>query len=391
MISTCTARTRPRGQAWLAEVWQRAEIRDALAAASPGLCRQIADLVVERRDDPRLVRRVVLSLASYLLRWQRRPTPFGLFAGIAAVRIGATAQLSWGSVHRTGVRPDAEWLTDLLNRLHQSPGLVQRLPVVAIDIGQRRGEGHVVPGWPADGHAELMPPVELSVRHTRPVAATLELARTPIPYDGLRTTLTRRLPPSAGVERIDALLGDLLVQHLLVTSLWPPATCLDTLGHLCAQLDAARAETLPDIADLVSELRALRNGTAAGNADSTPPAPWAATSALTRRMTALSDTPSVPLVVETALDCDVRLPARMVGEAEAAVGVLARVTPFPSGYQHWRDYHRRFRARYGAGALVPVMDLVADSGLGLPAGYLGSDAATPRPAHRTAGTKCCSP
>ena len=365
-----------RGRAWLAEVWQRTEVRDALAAASPGLCRQIADVVVGRRDDPRLVRRVVLSLASYLLRWQRRPTPFGLFAGIAAARIGATTQLSWGSEHRTVARPDAEWLTDILDRLHQCPGLLQRLPVVAIDIGQTRGDRYVVPGWPADGHAELMPPVELSVRHTRPVAAALEFARTPIPYDELRTRLTRRFS-GASLERIDALLGDLLAQHLLITSLWPPATCLDTLGHLCAQLDAVRAETLPAIADLVSELRTLRDGLAAGGADSTPPSPWATTSALARQMTALSDTASVPLVVETALDCDVRLPAQVVREAEAAVGVLARATPFPYGYPHWRDYHQRFLDRYGTQTTVPVLDLVADSGLGLPAGYLG--AAQPRP------------
>ena len=54
------------------------------------------------------------------------------------------------------------------------------------------------------------------------------------------------------------------------------------------------------------------------------------------------------------------------------MGVLHRLTTHPFGYQQWRDYHQRFRARYGVGALVPVMDLVADSGLGLPAEFLGS-------------------
>ncbi|OLE21188.1 MAG: hypothetical protein AUG49_22705 [Catenulispora sp. 13_1_20CM_3_70_7] len=42
------------------------------------------------------------------------------------------------------------------------------------------------------------------------------------------------------------------------------------------------------------------------------------------------------------------------------------------GYPPWREYQTDFRARYGTGALVPVLDLIADSGLGLPAGYLGS-------------------
>jgi hypothetical protein len=62
----------------------------------------------------------------------------------------------------------------------------------------------------------------------------------------------------------------------------------------------------------------------------------------------------------------------MVQEASDAVRVLLRLSPHAFGYPAWRDYHTRFRSRYGTGALVPVLELVADSGLGLPAEYLGS-------------------
>jgi hypothetical protein len=44
------------------------------------------------------------------------------------------------------------------------------------------------------------------------------------------------------------------------------------------------------------------------------------------------------------------------------------------------EYQARFKQRYGPGALVPVRELVADSGLGYPDGYLG---APPPPAWRT--------
>ena len=44
----------------------------------------------------------------------------------------------------------------------------------------------------------------------------------------------------------------------------------------------------------------------------------------------------------------------------------------PYGTPHWRDYHHRFRRHYGPAALVPVTELLADSGLGLPATFLGS-------------------
>ena len=71
------------GRRWLEDLWRRQEVRDALTAASPVLCRQVAQVTAGECHDPRQVRRVTLSVASYLLRWQRRATPFGLFAGIA--------------------------------------------------------------------------------------------------------------------------------------------------------------------------------------------------------------------------------------------------------------------------------------------------------------------
>ncbi|MDT3397671.1 lantibiotic dehydratase family protein [Streptomyces sp. B1866] len=355
------------GRAWLAEVWQREEIREALSAASPDLCRRIDDIVARSRPDPRRVRRAVLSLAFYLLRWQQRPTPFGLFAGVAPVRIGPEGQVSWGGKHHTAARADADWLADIVARLERCPELLERLLVVANDVGQIRGDRYVVPGPPADGRGHRLAPVEVSVRHTRPVAVALDAARAPVRYGALRTELGDRFP-TATAEMIDSLLGGLMAQNVLITSLRAPMTCLDALGHVCAQLDAAEAQSIPGLADLVRQLYAIRDELTPRSPLSPSPA-WAGAAG---RMRALSDVAPVPLVVDTALDCDVQIPDAVAREAREAVGVLSRLSPFPFGYPQWRDYHSRFRARYGVGAVVPVLDLVSDSGLGLPAGYLGS-------------------
>ncbi|TDC75699.1 lantibiotic dehydratase [Streptomyces hainanensis] len=355
-----------RGRAWLAEVWRREEVRDAIAAASPALCDRIDDIIARRRADRRQVRKAVLSMASYLLRWQGRPTPFALFGGITPASAGAKTSVTWGGEHRTVLRPDADWLADIINRLHRCAELVERLPIVAVDAGQVRGDRYAVPGWPSDGRSELAAPVELSVRHTRPVAAALELARTPIRYGKLRTALTERYPQAS--TRIDTLLGELVAQHLLISSLWPPATCLDLLGHLCTELDVARAHTVPDVADLVAEIHALHTDLPAPSRCAPPPI----RGALPRRMTALSDVAPVPLVIDTILDCEIRVPEHVVREAAAAAGVLIRLSPHPAGSPRWRDYHDRFLNRYGAEAIVHVLELTADSGLGLPAGYLGA-------------------
>ncbi len=80
------------------------------------------------------------------------------------------------------------------------------------------------------------------------------------------------------------------------------------------------------------------------------------------------------------LNGKVTVPEPVIREAEAAASALLRVTAHPFGYRHWTDYHRKFRAKYGPGASVAVLDLLADSGLGMPTGYLG---AAPGPTGRT--------
>ncbi|WP_326595940.1 lantibiotic dehydratase [Streptomyces sp. NBC_01803] len=355
-----------RGRAWLTALWQRAEIREALGAASPVLCRQIEEIAAGKQPDARRVRKSVLSLVSYLLRWQGRPTPFGLFAGVAPVSLGQAPRVAWGGDHRTVVRADAAWLADIIARLHRCRPLLEHLAVVASNAGQVRGGRYVVPGAASDVHGHQLAPLEVSVRYTRPVAAALDAARSPIPYRELRALLADRFP-AAGPEKVDTLLGDLVDQHVLISSLRPPMTGMDALGHVCTALEAADARSIPGVADLAGQLYAIRDELA-----ERPAARWSGTAGLVKRMRALSNAAPVPLVADTTVDCDVQLPEFVAREAERAVGVLSRLSPYPVGYPQWRDYHGRFRARYGAGAVVPVRDLVADSGLGLPAGYLDS-------------------
>ncbi|WP_367138431.1 MULTISPECIES: lantibiotic dehydratase [Streptomyces] len=361
-----------QGSAWLAAVWRRDEVRDALSAASPALYRQVAEVVAGERSEVRQVRRTVISLVSYLLRWRERPTPFGLFAGIAAAHVSDVPKAMWGPRHRTALRADAQWLASVIASLHQHPQLIERLSVVANGAGQIRGDRYVAPASPTGEHAEALAPLEVSVRHTRPVAAALEAALEPITYSELRTLLAERFP-AAPAGRIDAMLGGLVAQNILITSLWAPMTCLDSFGHVCATLDAAKADSIPGIADLVRELYAIRDELAGP----VPADAWASISGVAERMRTLSDVSPVPLVTDTSLDCEVQIPEQVAVEAQEAVGVLHRLSPYPFGYPAWRDYHARFRARYGPGAVVPVLDLVADSGLGLPVGYLGSGYKSP--------------
>ncbi|MFC9735059.1 lantibiotic dehydratase [Streptomyces roseolus] len=356
---------------WLNRIWQRDDFRSALELTTPVLSEAVEAVVRGRQTEPRHVRRTALSTVSYLLRWQHRPTPFGLFAGIAPVFVGPRANARWRDKHRALIRPDAEWVTDMVLRLQRTPALLKRLPLVANNAARVRGDRLVAPGPPSDGHAILLAPVEISVRNARPVAAAMDAARTPIPYSDLHDQLRDRFPQATS-EKIDALLTALVEQRFLLTSLWAPMTTVDAFQHLCRELDQHQADHLPEVRALVHNLYTLRDDLAAHQ----PTLSDTSVSTLAARMRALTPVTPTPLLIDTALDCETQLPQAVIAEAQAAVSALYRTTPQPYGYQHWRDYHRRFRSRYGVGALVPVMDLVADSGLGLPAGYVGSERGT---------------
>lgn len=357
-----------RGLAWLKQAWQDDAVRRTVGAASADLHNRIERLLAapESADLPD-VRRVVVALASYLMRWKGRATPFGGFAGVAPLRISTGApgalgaKVRWGDQHVAVTSVDAAWLGDVIARLHQSPALLERIPVVTNQCLHHRGDRIVVPGPPGDGPAQELAPIEISVRRTRPVEAAVSGARTPVAYGLLRDELAAKFPTVATAQ-LDTVLRGLVEHNVLLTSLTPPAIETDPLGYLCLELRGVLAHEVPDVRADVEDLYRLYDRIAL----TFPPEPAGIGD---RRLT-----------VDTALDCDVHIPARVAEAARDAAVALLRLSAFPHGYPQWRDYHARFRARYGPGAVVPVGELVADSGLGLPADYLGAGRGrAPRP------------
>ena len=357
-----------RGLAWLACVWQHDEVRRVVEVASPVLFQQIGEALAGQ-PDARRTRRLVRSLVSYLLRWRGRATPFGLFAGVAPAHVGERAVARWSDNHRVVARADALWLGAMIGRLEQHWSLLERLLVVANRSAVVRGEWLVVAGQPPDSAPGVFAPLEVAVRRTGPVRAAMAAAGEPIAFADLAKRLAVEYP-AAAPERIAAMLAGLVTRHALVTSLRAPMTVPDALAHLQAQLVVVDADDLPDVADVVRELYTIHAELVRHNHTNADAASVRTSVAV--RMRKLCDVAAQPLLLDLGLDCDITLPDAVIGEAEAAASALLRLTPYPHGYPHWKDFHTRFRRRYGPGAVVAVRDLAADSGLGFPAGYLGS-------------------
>ncbi|GDY33470.1 lantibiotic dehydratase [Gandjariella thermophila] len=365
------------GRAWLAKVWARSEVREALRLASTALGARIDQLLDMETPPPAVkeLRRAIVSVSSYLLRWQRRATPFGMFAGVGAMAIGpATAELGVG--HRAVVHADAEWLLTLIEQLERHPALRPRLTVVANNARIVR-DGRVIVHRRADVGASAPGPLrESSVRLSRPVQFALAAASSPIRFDALAAHLAARFA-SASPNKIHALLHGLVDAGLLITSLRPPMTTVDAVSHLVHTLRAAGGEDVPDIAALLHDLDQISDQVHRHNTAGDREQAAKIRQDLVAKMTTLVPGREPVLAVDVRLDAKVSVPERVLTEATLAASVLLRLTTQPFGSTAWLDYHARFRARYGPGTLVPVRELVADSGLSYPAGYLGAPRARP--------------
>lgn len=372
------------GRAWLEKVWARPEVRDALELASPVLSRRLDQILGDAPAacSAKELRRALVSVASYVLRWQRRATPFGLFAGVGVADIGpATAEV--GTQHRAMARVDGEWLTTLIDQLERHTDLRPRLTLIVDDARTVR-DGRVIVHRRAEIGAAIPGPLrESSVRLTRPVQFVLSAATSPIRFDSLADQLGDRFP-SASPDKIHALLHGLIDAGLLITSLRPPMTSADALAHLVSALRAAGVDALDDVAEGADDLATCLHALDAISADlvrhnhtNDSDQARAIRAGLASRMAALIPATGPALAADVHLDARITIPERVLREAARAASVLMRTSTQPFGSAAWLDYHARFRARYGPGALVPVRELVADSGLGYPAGYLGAPRARP--------------
>ncbi|MEU0857387.1 lantibiotic dehydratase, partial [Streptomyces griseofuscus] len=227
-----------------------------------------------------------------------------------------------------------------------------------------RDGGLIVP-YQDDGPAGRRRAVEAAVDLSAPVRLVLRAADAPVRVGELAEKLAAEFPAVAP-ERVHRLLAGLVRRRVLITNLHAPATETDALGHLVAQLDAVHAESIPLLAHAMRELRAVHVGLEqCGTAEGRD-------TVAARMRDLMPGLRRHPLALDLRLDADVVLPDVVAREVERAAAVLTRLCARPYGTEAWNDYHQRFYERFGIGTMVPLLEVVADSGIGYPAGYPGA-------------------
>ncbi|MEG3630008.1 lantibiotic dehydratase family protein [Streptomyces poriticola] len=309
-------------RSWLAAVWADDTYRQAVSGASPDLARQVQAILDGRSPKARRVRRAALATARYAIRYTRRSTPFGWFAGVALIGFGDRAEVRVGDRHAAVARPDPVALDAAISDWEADAERMADIEVCVNNLARQRGGRVYVPSEGAS---------EFSLALTPALALVMHTARSPISYSALADKLAAEFPDTAAHHR-SRLLAQLLRVRLLRSSLRAPATVIDPAGSLTPVLreDARRNSAAPDL----------------------------------------------------RLDAAVRLPKAVLTEAETAASVLTRLAAHPTGTPVWRRYAEQFADRFGEGVEVPL-ELVTDPerGLGFPDGF-GHVSEPPRPMTR---------
>ncbi|WP_344581752.1 lantibiotic dehydratase family protein [Nonomuraea roseoviolacea] len=305
-----------RWRSWLESVWADDAFQETVSTASPDLARQTQAILEGRPVKARRARRAALATARYAIRYARRSTPFGLFAGVTLIELGG-AEVRFGDQHQAVTRPDPVALDAAIMDWEADGHLMADVEVCVNTLARRQGGRIYVPSEGAS---------EFSLALTPAIMLVLEAARSPIRFSELGDKLAAEFPSTPGHQRA-GFLAELLRVRLLLSSLRAPATVVNP------------ADPLP---------RALRTAARARS------------------------------VTDLRLDATVRLPEAVLTEAETAATVLTRLAMHPAGTPAWHRYAERFTDRYGDGTEVPL-EVVIDpgEGLGLPEGF-GQLAEPPR-------------
>ncbi|WEH37879.1 lantibiotic dehydratase (plasmid) [Streptomyces sp. AM 4-1-1] len=355
-------------RAWVEATWRHADVQEPVRHASADLAHSL-DLLVEGGDSTAdTIFSVALSLLAYRTRLLSRAVPFGLFAGITEIAFGSEPAVRWGEKHRAVARADGRWLAEVINTLESISPLRERLRLVASNTLVQRGDRVVLPWRTRQPDVTGTEVMETSVRLEPEVRVLVDLASSPVPYGDLLDKAQAEAPRHAGGE-VRELLDVLIARRVLITCLQPPATETDALGYVLDQLERVNAHHVPEAASLIAELHRTHQLMLAHNAAAADGAPLRRD---LREVMAPHSTTQQPVAIDTLLDADVVLPRQVAWEAERTAELLARISPEPYGTTDWSDYRDRFLAEYGPSVAVPLLELTASTGLGLPDGFHGT-------------------
>ncbi len=344
-------------------------VRLALAVGGGHLVETLGDEDKKDADAPG-------KLLRYQIRMSTRPTPYGIFAGVALGKFAETTDvLIDASTSARRARPDMEWLFSLVGELEARPEVRRQLRVMKHPAAfASSGRVFLADPTPLKDAAHL--PV-ISIRESRAVSAALAHAKDYVQYQSLVENLCREL--EADPEKVDKLLMELWRQGLLLTDLRPPLTDMHPADYVARRLLSLPAPP-PEAERLRSAIVSLNQWDVLDPykaATEWPP--------LEKTLKDIHPLATTPIQVDLSLSARQALVnVEVANEAARLADILLRMTPAPPGSGHLGSYRSAFEAKYGHDREIPLLELLDPNfGLGPPTGGYGGGMNNQRMAMRS--------
>ncbi|SDU17696.1 lantibiotic dehydratase [Jiangella alkaliphila] len=349
----------PTAQTFLAAASADVQLRTAIAVANPRVAVVLTGAAAGRfPDKPSRLRRAALAVAAYDARLHGRPTPHGLFAGVAGIQFDDDIATDPGP-RRITVRPDEEWLVGVVAALESDLEVLAALTVVRGAVAKRGDRlvttRRLMPS--ADGAVQDQ---EISVRRTAAVEALLEFTAKPRPVINVLGQLAtlHSLDRTAGL----GVIRDLVSAGLLRTGLLPETGSGDHLAELVARLHRLGLHRhAAELEEIAATARDVEPGDVA--------ATW---NDLRERMNDVPGSTGDQLArPDLGWSRELRLPRPVAIEAAAVATTLARL--FAKEPRTTVELREWFLNTHGVDRLVPVRELLDDHATGPVATLLDSE------------------
>ena len=303
--------------------------------------------------DALATRRAAEPQLRYNIRMATRPTPYGLFAGVALGRWSDTTTLAQSEASPiTQTRPDMAWLLRLVTELERRSDVSRHLVLRANTAAFVRG-GRIILTERSTHSGDGSASPRVSLRATRAACMALRLARTPLSFRNLVHAI-HSAAPAVDPSRIEELLVGLIGQSLLITELRPPLTCPSPASHVIERL--AGINSAQQVHSRLTEFVQLaKDWDCCQVANRVPVYRALAASAAVLG----AKTGEAPVQVDTAfaLSGD-GLRYEIGDEVARAASVMMRISPFPEGFPYLKNYYDVFASRYGEHREVPLLELL---------------------------------
>lgn len=354
----------------LDELWELIQnplIREAIAVSSISLLDALTYLSPDSPERKR--EQVARSLLRYLIRMSTRPTPFGLFSGVAYGEYGEhyRVELKESECYKKRARPDMEWLYRIIAKLENDSDISNQLLVktntMAYEVGNRTYLPYLNRLGDIRKNGTSFQIERTSVSTTSAVVKALQIANTPIAIEELVSKISCEYKDTS-YEQINQFVIELLKQEMLITNLRPPLLDTEPFKYLIETMESLKGaeklkSTLQDISSLIDEYNKIPIGEGEKLYRD-----------IVKKMKQVIESKNYLQVDMKAETEEVSLPFCVKEEVEKSAEALWRISNSELGLSHMNQYRSDFIKKYGMTREIPVLELLdEEAGLGAPATY----------------------